>query len=120
MSKPAKPLFSIITSTYNSEIFLPENISSVNAQTHKNYEHIFVDGRSTDRTTGIIKDALAADPNRIKFLSRPPRGISHAMNVGINAASGTYIVILHSDDSFYDNKVLEDAARFLEANPNDD
>ena len=46
---------SIITVTKNSEKFLRQNISSVKSQNYKNFEHIFVDGNSKDKTLKIIK-----------------------------------------------------------------
>ena len=46
---------SIITVTKNSEKFLKENIDSIISQNYQNYEHIFVDGNSTDNTIKIIK-----------------------------------------------------------------
>ena len=45
---------SIITVTKNSEKFLEKNILSVNNQVYKNYEHIIIDGGSTDKTLNII------------------------------------------------------------------
>ena len=46
---------SVITVTKNSEKFLEENINSLKNQTYKNFEHIIIDGNSTDRTVEIIK-----------------------------------------------------------------
>jgi len=46
---------SIITVTKNSEKYLKKNIKSVLSQNYKNYEHIIVDGNSTDNTLSIIK-----------------------------------------------------------------
>ena len=46
---------SIITVTKNSEKYLKKNIESVLAQSYKNYEHIIVDGNSSDKTIKIIK-----------------------------------------------------------------
>ena len=46
---------SIITVTKNSEKFLHQNILSVKSQNYKNFEHIFVDGNSEDKTLEIIK-----------------------------------------------------------------
>ena len=45
----------IITVTKDSQKYLKENINSVLRQTYKNYEHIFIDGNSTDKTIKIIK-----------------------------------------------------------------
>jgi len=38
------------------------------------------------------------------------------MNKGIKMANGEFLIHLHSDDSFYDKKVLKDTQDFLEHN----
>ena len=90
---------SIITVTKNSEKFLLENIKSVKFQNYKNYEHIIVDGNSTDRTIKIIKSN-----KKIKFIkNKNDKGLYHAMNVGIKNSSGDIIGILNSDDIYFRN-----------------
>ena len=49
-----KKKISIITVTKNSEKYLEKNILSVHKQMYKNYEHIIIDGKSTDNTLNII------------------------------------------------------------------
>ena len=49
-----KNKISIITVTKNSEKYLEKNILSVHNQGYKNYEHIIIDGKSTDKTIEII------------------------------------------------------------------
>ena len=49
---------SIITVCFNSEATIIDTINSVNSQTYKNIEHIFVDGGSKDRTLAIIKNII--------------------------------------------------------------
>ncbi len=49
------PLISIITVALNSKKFLQQSINSVLNQSYKNYEHIIIDGKSTDGTLDIIK-----------------------------------------------------------------
>ena len=91
---------SIITVTKNSEKFLLENIKSVKLQNYKNYEHIIVDGNSTDRTIKIIK----SNKKKIKLIkNKNDRGLYHAMNVGIKNCSGDIIGILNSDDVYFRN-----------------
>ncbi len=91
---------SIITVTKNSEKFLLENIKSVKLQNYKNYEHIIVDGNSTDRTIKIIK----SNKKRIKLIkNKNDRGLYHAMNVGIKNCTGDIIGILNSDDVYFRN-----------------
>ena len=46
---------SIITVVKNNENDLENNIKSLLAQSYNNYEHIIIDGGSTDKTVDIIK-----------------------------------------------------------------
>jgi len=89
---------SIITVSKNAEKFIEKNILSVHNQTHKNYEHIIIDGNSTDRTIDIIKK----HKNKISYwVSENDKGLYDAMNKGIKNATGDIIGILNSDDIFY-------------------
>jgi glycosyltransferase involved in cell wall biosynthesis len=104
---------SIITCTYNSEKYIKKNIESVKNQTFKNFEHVFIDGFSSDKTLEIIKKYQKEFPKKVKLYQFKPNGIAHAMNKGIEKSSGKYIIHLHSDDSFFDNKVLTETNNFL-------
>lgn len=106
--------FSIITCTYNSARFLADNIRSVSAQSYLDFEHIFIDGKSSDRTREILEDYRCRFPDRVKIFSLPPQGIAQAMNYGILRASGDYLIHLHADDAFYDPRVLQDVSIFLQ------
>ncbi|HQC49763.1 MAG: glycosyltransferase family 2 protein [Patescibacteria group bacterium] len=108
--------FSIITCTYNSAKFIKNNIKSVDNQTFKNFEHIFIDGFSTDGTVDIIKEYQKNHLDNVKFFQLPPRGIGNAMNAGTKIASGEYLIHLHSDDSFFDIDVLNDVSDYLNNN----
>lgn len=95
---------SIITVTYNSEAFLEQTIRSVIDQTYKNIEYIIIDGASTDNTLSII----AQYKNNIQhLLSEKDNGIYDALNKGIAMATGDIIGILHSDDFYTSNTVIE-------------
>jgi len=89
---------SIITVTKNSEKFLQENIDSLSAQTYRNFEHIIVDGASTDKTLDIIKKNSF---KITKWISEPDQGLYHAMNKGLDLCNGDLIGILNSDDIYY-------------------
>lgn len=111
-----KPLFSVVTCAYNSGKYLQKNIDSVESQIFDNYEHIFIDGNSTDETVSMIKKYQQKYPDRIKLFSLAPKGISNAMNEGIRRSSGQFIIHLHSDDSFYSNTVLHEVSPLLNNN----
>ncbi len=99
--------FSIITCTRNSAEFLGDTLASVAAQTYRNFEHIFVDGSSTDGTL----DMIAQVPGDVRVIDDAARGISHAMNAGILAARGDVILHLHSDDYLAHPRCLERVAK---------
>ena len=52
------PLVSIITVVLNNKKFLEQSINSVLNQSYKNYEHIIIDGKSTDGTVEILKKII--------------------------------------------------------------
>jgi glycosyltransferase involved in cell wall biosynthesis len=103
---PNKPTFSIVTCTWNSAATLADTLASVQRQTCRDVEHIFVDGGSTDATL----DMLAAYPGNKRVLRDVGGGISRAMNQGIEAATGEYVAHLHSDDYYASDDVLASVA----------
>ncbi len=101
----SEPKITIITATYNliangREETFKQCVESVHNQTYKNFEHIIIDGASTDGTLNLIKEY--ENKGWIKSFSEPDSGIYDAMNKGLAKASGDYIAFLNSDD-FYDN-----------------
>ncbi len=114
MSK--QPFFTLITCTRNSSQYLPQNLASVQAQKFADYEHLFVDGRSTDGTQLILANYQKKSP-RARIHSATPSGIAKAMNDGITHAKGRYLLFLNSDDYLHDELVLTNLADFLARNP---
>jgi glycosyltransferase len=97
---------SIITVTKNNKEGLIRAIESVRSQTYKNVEHIIIDGGSTDGSLEAIKN-LQITINNLRFVSEADSGIYDAINKGIKLAAGDVIGLLHSDDFFADENVLE-------------
>ncbi len=104
------PLVSIITVTLNSEKTVRDTIESVLNQTYKNIEYIIVDGCSSDKTLEIVNEYKGSIS---KIISEPDSGIYDAMNKGINLASGEYIGILHSDDTYVSDAIESVVNAFL-------
>ena len=103
----------IITVCFNSENTIADTINSVNSQTYKDIEHIFVDGGSKDKTLKILR----ANPNkRKKILIRRNSSIYEAMNEGIKYASGEFIQILNSDDILNSNFIIEETIKKIQKN----
>lgn len=108
-------LVSIIIPVYNSSKYIEETIKSINAQTYKNYEAIFIDDFSTDNSVKIIEKYMQ---NNIKIkLVRMKKhvGVSKGRNIGIRKAKGRYLTFLDSDDIWLDNK-LEEQINFIKEN----
>jgi len=116
----SNPFFSIVTCTYNSEKFLRKNINSVENQTLKDYEHIFIDGYSKDRTVQIVRDYKSRNKSKVKLFQYPPLGISDAFNKGISKSRGKWIIFLNSDDYLNDPRVLEDVYNYFRDKPDVD
>ncbi len=97
--KSKKILFSIITVSLNQPKII-NNFKSLNQQTYKNFEHIVIDGGSTDRTIDIIKK----NSSKLSYWqSRKDKGIYDAINIGIKKSKGQIIGILNADDIYYKN-----------------
>lgn len=99
-----KKLFSIITVTYNAEATITATLESVASQTCDQYEHLIIDGASTDRTLEIVKDF---DNPKIILESEPDHGIYDAMNKGISIANGKYFIFLNAGDRFHSTDILQ-------------
>lgn len=107
------PLISIITAVYNSEKYLVECLSSIYNQSYKNFEHIIVDGGSTDNTLNILKEYN----DKIDYwCSKKDRGIYDAFNLGMKLSKGNIICFVNSDDKFYSNKTLNYVCRAFKQN----
>ena len=127
---------SIVTINYNNAEGLRKTLASVASQTFHDFEHIIVDGGSTDGSVEIIRqyadneaiklegykalrqensnaDNLASSPHHlitsspIIWISEPDKGIYDAQNKGIRLAHGEYCYFLNAGDTFCNEHVLE-------------
>lgn len=90
---------SVIIPVYNVKPYLERCVQSVLGQTYKDIEMILVDDGSTDGS-GQLCDELAAKHGQIRVIHQENQGLSVARNVGIQQATGEYIVFLDSDDDW--------------------
>lgn len=127
---------SIITINYNNAEGLRKTLASVASQTFRDFEHIIMDGASTDGSVEIIRqyadneairlegykairpenskaDNLALSPNHlitsspITWISEKDRGVYDAQNKGIRLAQGDYCYFLNAGDTFCADDVLK-------------
>jgi len=109
------PRISIITVCFNAQEHIEQTIQSVLAQDYPNIEYLIIDGASTDKTLSIIEPYK---PSLDYFISEPDSGISNAMNKGIQAASGDYLLFLHADDYLLSSTSISEAANVIIENSN--
>ena len=105
---------SIITVNLNNKEGLQKTTNSVISQTFKDFEWIVIDGGSIDGSKELIE-------NHSEFISywvsEPDKGIYNAMNKGIKAAKGEYLLFLNSGDFLMNSNVLD---RFFAQGNNSD
>ena len=101
--KNNQPLVSIIMNCYNGENFLHESIKSVLSQTYENWELIFWDNRSNDKSAEIFK---SYDDKRFKYYYALKHTLlSEARNEAIKRSSGEFIAFLDIDDFWQKDKL---------------
>lgn len=88
---------SIIVPVYNVENYLKKCVDSILSQTYRDIEVILVDDGSTDKS-GEICDKYAEGDIRVKVIHQNHKGVSYARNSGLEAAQGSYLGFVDSDD----------------------
>ena len=89
-------ILSIIIPVYNTEKYLEECINSI-ISNDKSFEVLLIDDGSTDNS-GHICDEFEKKDKRIKTIHKKNGGVSSARNLGIEMASGRYVMFVDSDD----------------------
>lgn len=107
---------SIITINRNNAEGLKKTLESVAFQSCRNFEHIIIDGASTDNSVEVIKEYAASlsGKNVSYWISEPDSGIYNAMNKGIKKAIGDYCLFLNSGDSLYSKDVIQKVLPYSE------
>src|SRR4051812_47745101 len=85
-------LVTIVTPCLNPGDRLARCLDSVAAQTHRQVEHIVIDGGSTDGTVDLLR------ARGVRFVSEPDRGQTQAINKGFDLAQGEWLGWLNADD----------------------
>lgn len=115
-----RPLVSVIIPAWNEEVGVAKTVRSVMANTYKNVEIIVVNDGSTDYTADAVQSVVYNYPRRrhslIRLISQPNTGKAGALNTGIAAAKGKYILTLDADSYLMPQSIalLEQAMRHQE------
>ncbi|MEI7815303.1 MAG: glycosyltransferase family 2 protein [Coriobacteriia bacterium] len=112
----ARPLVSILTPSFNQAAWLADNLASVSCQTHRDIEHVVMDGGSTDGSVDILRAA----GDSIIWRSEPDGGQANAVNKAFAASHGEIIGWLNSDDAYFDTRAVEDVVAFFDKHPDVD
>lgn len=100
------PLLSIVTVCRNALPLLARTIESVAENRYPHLEHIVIDGASTDGTVELLKSV--GEPVRY-WVSEQDDGIYDAMNKGVVASCGSYVLMLNAGDCIARDDVLLEA-----------
>lgn len=93
----SEPLVTVLLPSLNVAPYIEECLRSIEQQTLVDIEILCIDAGSTDGTRGILEKHAANDP-RIRIIDSDRKSVGHQMNLGLQAAHGTYIGIVETDD----------------------
>lgn len=104
---------SVLLPAYNGMPYLVEAVDSILAQTFRDFELVIVNDGSTDDTAAYL-DGLT-DP-RVRVLHQPNRGLSFALNAGLELCQGEFTARMDADDVAHEERLAEQV-RYLLAHP---
>ena len=97
------PLISVIINCHNGEEYLKKTIDSVIAQSYRNWEIIFWDNHSTDKSASIFR---SIEDVRLRYFFAPKyTSLGEARNLAVENASGEWVGFLDSDDLWSPDKL---------------
>ena len=99
------PKLSIVTVVYNDLDALKDTVESVSELNLDGYEHIIIDGGSTDGTKEYIE---SLDRSFLRYSSEPDEGIFDAFNKGIRMSRGEWVHLLNAGDLYANKNVFSD------------
>jgi len=108
-------VISIVVPVYKVEEYLDRCVRSLIEQTYPNLEIILVDDGSPDGCPAMC-DAYAKEDSRVRVIHKTNGGLSDARNVGMDAATGDYVMFVDSDD-YIASDACERIASFMKEKP---
>jgi glycosyltransferase involved in cell wall biosynthesis len=110
-----QPKVSVIVPSYNRGEFIEATLVSIQNQSFKDFEVVFVDDGSTDNTAEIVQKFVDTDP-RFRYLKQENSERAVARSYGLSQAKADLLCLVDSDDLWYPHK-LEKQLKVMEANP---
>jgi glycosyltransferase involved in cell wall biosynthesis len=106
-------IVSVVIPAFNAASFIGPTLDTVCAQTFSDYETIVIDNGSTDNTAAVVRTHFGRHDMRGRIVRVEENcGVAGARNIGIRAATGTYVALLDSDDLWYPEKLAAVMAEF--------
>ena len=110
MTTRRRRLVSITMPAYNYGCYVEQAVRSAFTQTYPNLELVAVDDGSTDDTLAILERLARESPFPMKVVRGQHRGVSAALNLALDHASGDFVSMLHADDWYREDKVEKQMA----------
>lgn len=105
----------VVIPIHNGEAYINRALDSILKQTWAPINVIVVDDGSEDSSASIVRTYQTAHTN-IRLLQTKHVGLSAARNLGIAAASSTYVALLDCDD-YWGPRKLEHQIKYLVEHP---
>ena len=109
----ANPKISVIVPVYNVEKYLAECLDSIINQTLKDIEIICLNDGSTDNSLAILKEYASKD-SRIILIDKQNDGLGYTRKIGLDNATGKYILFCDSDDYYAELTAFEELYNYIE------
>jgi len=110
-----RQLISVLLPVFNGSQFLSRAIESVVQQTYPKWELLVIDDGSTD-DSAMVAERFSRVDERVRVLRKENRGISAALNSGLEAAKGEFIARMDGDDVCYPERFAAQLAHLKDSN----
>ena len=107
-TKPtSKPKVTIVIPVYNEEKYLKNVLKSIQYQSLKDIEILFIDDKSTDKSVKRIKEYQKIDPRITLIRNKKNRGILYNRIYGGLQSKGEYVAFIDADDIYANPEILK-------------
>ena len=110
MENMSEVTISIVIPFYNVGDYMRKTIRSLESQTYKKFEVIFINDGSTDNSLEVLEDELSRTSFKYEIINKKNGGVSSARNIGIDLSNGEFVYFLDADDYLFEEtleKVVE-------------
>lgn len=106
---------SVMIPVYNAEKYIARCLDSILMQADENVEVVIINDGSKDKSDEIIKTYLGRYKASIKYITKENTGLADTRNIGIEKATGDYIIFVDADD-YIDKNLFKKLEPYMEQN----